>query len=93
MEPLRLTFTQLLSKSGISAQVTPFWEPAAEKWPNLTEVSSNTSKFHSKTQFLKSQIFIKNLRYDEDPKNEGGMVASLHKYEKYQAALKDAYGH
>lgn len=31
-------------------------------------------------------------KYDTDPKSEGGMVASLHKFEKYQSALSDAFG-
>jgi len=30
--------------------------------------------------------------YQTDPKNEGGMIAALNDYEKFQAALKDAFG-
>lgn len=33
-----------------------------------------------------------NYKYDQDEKHEGGMVASLHKYDTYQSALKDAFG-
>ena len=33
-----------------------------------------------------------NSRYQTDAKNEGGMIAALNDYDKFQAALKDAFG-
>lgn len=33
-----------------------------------------------------------NYKYDQDAKNEGGMIASLHKYPQYQKALSGAFG-
>ena len=32
------------------------------------------------------------FRYQTDAKNEGGMIAALNDYDKFQAALKDAFG-
>ena len=37
-------------------------------------------------------VLKNNFRYQTDAKNEGGMIAAVNDYDKFQAALKDAFG-
>jgi len=58
---------------------------------NYSCIQVSLEHFYARDIFLGTFLTLLS-RYDTDTMNRGGMIASLHKYDLYQDALKDAFG-